>query len=162
MIDSASISEIAREVCANASGDTPVALSDWKACQKCKGTAAPSLLLQLAVQGPRATGIPICVVKTLQNASDRRGIVPGGEVASIGSVLGDGGKAVVIQCGPSWVTTELTLFMRYSPRNHVQTAGNGPYNQNHPFSHSSLRSTLGGSLVRRAIFFLHLCQRGHD
>ena len=59
----------------------------------CKGTAAPSLLLQLAVQGPRATGVPTCVVQTPQNASDRRGIVAGGEVASIGSVLGDGGKA---------------------------------------------------------------------
>ena len=31
-------------------------------------------------------------------------------------------RTVVIQCGPSWVTTELTLLMRYNPRNHVQTA----------------------------------------
>ena len=64
-----------------------------------KGTAAPSLLLQLAVQGPRATGVPTCVVQTPQNASDRRGIVAGGEVASIGSVLGDCGKASTPKSG---------------------------------------------------------------
>jgi hypothetical protein len=66
-----------------------------------KCTAASCLPCQLAVQSGRTLQIPSRCVQPLQNATDRRGIVAGGEgeVASKCGVSGDGCKASALKSG---------------------------------------------------------------